>query len=167
MIAMLRAIRDPTDRVALARPAAAAVQQLLEGMAVAASQLDVRDLFYELMEQSGYLRSAPDAADNVSRFSENIADFFGTSPDHLLDAFMHHLDLVLISGEDEEPASSDLADAIQVMTIHQSKGREFEAVFVPSLVEGRPPHAGASPRFELPPAVAEPPVRRRGAVSVE
>jgi len=167
MIAMLRAIRDPGDRVALARPAAAAVQQLLERMAVAASQLDVRDLFYELMEQSGYLRAAPEAADNVSRFAENIADFCETSPDHSLDAFMHHLDLVLVSGEDEEPASSDLADAIQVMTIHQSKGLEFDAVFVPSLVEGRLPQSGRSPRFELPPAVLEPLVRGREDVIAE
>src|SRR5260370_18446918 len=108
------------------------------------------------MEQSGYLRSAPDAADNVSLFAENIADFCETSPDHSLDAFMHHLDLVLVSGEDEEPASSDLADAIQAMTIHQSKGLAFDAPFVPSLVAGRPPHSGRSPRFPLPPALLHP-----------
>jgi len=167
LIAMLRAMRDPGDRVALARPAAAAVQPLLEGMAVAAKQLDVRDLFYELMEQSGYLRTAPEAADQVSRFAENIADFCEASPDHSLDAFMRHLDLVLLSGEDEEPASRDATDAIQVMTIHQSKGLEFEAVFVPSLVEGRLPQPGRSPRFELPPAVLEPLVRGREDVIAE
>src|SRR6266850_3552531 len=81
---------------------------------------------------------------------------------------MRHLDLVLLSGEDEEPAPVEAADdAIHVMTIHQSKGLEFEAVFVPSLVEGRLPQSGRSPRFELPAAVLEPLVRGREDVVAE
>ncbi|HEV1992165.1 MAG TPA: PD-(D/E)XK nuclease family protein, partial [Candidatus Dormibacteraeota bacterium] len=83
-------------------------------------------------------------------------------------AYMRHLDLVLLSGEDEEPAPVETADdAIHVMTIHQAKGLEFEAVFVPGLVEGRLPQSGRSPRFELPPAVLEPLVRGREDVVAE
>jgi DNA helicase-2/ATP-dependent DNA helicase PcrA len=81
---------------------------------------------------------------------------------------MRHLELVLLSGEDEEPAPAETADdAIHVMTIHQAKGLEFEAVFVPGLVEGRLPQSGRSPRFELPPAVLEPLVRGREDVVSE
>ena len=81
---------------------------------------------------------------------------------------MRHLDLVLLSGEDEEPAAVEgLVNAIQVMTIHQAKGLEFEAVFVPGLVEGRLPTSGRSPRFELPPTVLEPLVRGREDVIAE
>jgi DNA helicase-2/ATP-dependent DNA helicase PcrA len=167
MIAMLRVVRDLGDFVALARPAAAAAKPLLERLADAAGHLDVRDLFFELMEESGYLTAAPGATANVSRFAENIAEFCETSPDHSLDAFMRHLELVLLSGEDEEPASGDATDAIQVMTIHQSKGLEFDAVFVPSLVEGRLPQSGRSPRFELPADVLEPLVRGREDVIAE
>ena len=167
MIAMLRVIRDPGDLVALARPAAAALQPLLERIAAVARHVDVRDLFFELMEQSNYLAARPDATANVSRFAENIAEFCETSPDHSLDAYMRHLDLVLLSGEDEEPASVDATDAIQVMTIHQSKGLEFDVVFVPSLVEGRLPQSGRSPRFELPASVLEPLVRGREDVVAE
>jgi DNA helicase-2/ATP-dependent DNA helicase PcrA len=98
----------------------------------------------------------------VSRFAEIIAEFCETSDDRSLEAFMHHLDLVLLSGEDEEPAPVETAaDSIQVMTIHQAKGLEFDTVFVPGLVEGRLPQSGRSPRFELPPAVLEPLVRGR------
>ena len=53
------------------------------------------------------------------------------------------------------------------MTIHQAKGLEFDAVFVPSLVEGRLPQSGRSQRFELPPAVLEPLVRGREDVIAE
>jgi DNA helicase-2/ATP-dependent DNA helicase PcrA len=53
------------------------------------------------------------------------------------------------------------------MTIHQAKGLEFEAVFVPGLVEGRLPQSGRSPRFELPAFVLEPLVRGREDVVAE
>ena len=162
VIAMLRVVRDPGDLVALARPAAAAIQPMLSEFSAAAKQVDVRDLFFDLMERSGYSATA-----NVSKFADRIADFCETSPDHSLDAYMHHLHLVLLSGEDEEPAVVEAGDAVQVMTIHQSKGLEFEAVFVPSLVEGRLPQSGRSPRFELPAAVLEPLVRGREDVVAE
>ncbi|TAN33344.1 ATP-dependent helicase [bacterium] len=151
--------------------------ELLEQLAAEARRLDVRDLFFELMERTRYLEAlsaglerseAASATANVSRFAEMIADFCETSNDRSLEAYMRHLDLVLLSGEDEAPAPVEaVADAIQVMTIHQAKGLEFDAVFVPGLVEGRLPQSGRSPRFELPPAVLEPLVRGREDVVAE
>jgi DNA helicase-2/ATP-dependent DNA helicase PcrA len=152
-------------------PPAAAFASVLEELAAEASRLDVRDLFFELMNRTRYLdvigptleaSEAARATANVSRFAEMIAEFSETSQDRSLRAYMDHLDLVLLSGEDEEPAPVETAgDAIHVMTIHQAKGLEFDAVFVPGLVEGRLPQSGRSPRFELPPAVLEPLVRGR------
>ncbi len=180
LIAVLRAVRDPADLVALERindrPATVALRPLLESFAAAAARIDVRDLFFDLMERTRYLdhlragleaSEAERATANVSRFGEQIAEFCETSPDHSLDAYLRHLELVLLSGEDEEPAAPDQGDAIQVMTIHQSKGLEFDAVFVPSLVEGRLPQSARSPRFELPAFVLEPLVRGREDVIAE
>src|SRR4029077_1812433 len=82
--------------------------------------------------------------------------------------YMRHLELVLLSGEDEEPAPVETVDdAIHVMTIHQAKGLEFDVVFVPGLVEGRLPQSGRSPRFELPASVLEPLVRGREDILAE
>ncbi|HKW71487.1 MAG TPA: ATP-dependent DNA helicase, partial [Candidatus Dormibacteraeota bacterium] len=165
LIAMLRVVRDPTDLVALARPAAGAMRSLLEEFAEAAGRLDVRDLFFELMERSRY-----PATPSASRLADTIAEFCETNPEHSLEAYMRHLELVLLSGEDDVSDSSDdtsARDAIHVMTIHQSKGLEFEAVFVPSLVEGRLPQSARSPRFELPASVLEPLVRGREDVIAE
>ena len=150
---------------------------LLGSLSKAATTLDVRDLFFELMEKTRYLEAlgagleaseAARATANVSRFAEMIGEFSETSSDRSLEAYMRHLDLVLLSGEDEEPAPVEgLVQAIQVMTIHQAKGLEFDAVFVPGLVEGRLPQSGRSPRFELPPTVLEPLVRGREDVVAE
>jgi DNA helicase-2/ATP-dependent DNA helicase PcrA len=150
---------------------------LLGSLSRLAATLDVRDLFFELMEKTRYLEAlsaeleaseAARATANVSRFAEMIGEFSETSSDRSLEAYMRHLDLVLLSGEDEEPAPVEgLVQAIQVMTIHQSKGLEFDAVFVPGLVEGRLPQSGRSPRFELPSTVLEPLVRGREDVVAE
>jgi DNA helicase-2/ATP-dependent DNA helicase PcrA len=151
--------------------------QLLQTLSAQAAQLDVRDLFFELMERTRYLQvlsttlEASEAARsvaNVSRFADMIAEFCEVEADRSLSAYMRHLDLVLLSQEDEKPVEVEgLADAVQVMTIHQAKGLEFDAVFVPGLVEGRLPQSGRSPRFELPPAVLEPLVRGREDVIAE
>jgi len=174
-VSALTALRDRGDKSPLdalkAWPPAAALATLLEKLSADARRLDVRDLFFELMNRTRYLEvigptlersEAARVTANVSRFAETMAEFCETSDDRSLEAFMHHLDLVLLSGEDEEPAPVETADdAIQVMTIHQAKGLEFDAVFVPGLVEGRLPQSGRSPRFELPSAVLEPRVRGR------
>jgi Superfamily I DNA and RNA helicases len=180
-VAALTKLRDrdgvaPLDALGRWVPAAG-FAALLGALAKLAASLDVRDLFFELMEKSRYLEvlgaslessQAARATANVSRFAEMIAEFCETSTDRSLEAYMRHLDLVLLSGEDEEPAAVEgLVDAIQVMTIHQAKGLEFEAVFVPGLVEGRLPQSGRSPRFELPAAVLEPLVRGREDVVAE
>ena len=158
-------------------PLAAPAANLLEELASAATRLDVRDLFFELMNRTRYLDvvgatfEAGEAARvtaNVSRFAEMIAEFSENVADRSLSAYMRHLELVLLSGEDEEPAPVEaVGHAIHVMTIHQAKGLEFDAVFVPGLVEGRLPQSGRSPRFELPATVLEPLVRGREDVVAE
>ncbi len=177
----LAVLRDRGESSPLAAlkswPPASSLARLLESLGAAAARLDVRDLFFELMEKTRYLESlasgleASEAARsvaNVSRFAELIAEFCEATADRSLQAYMRHLDLVLLSQEDERPADIEgFADAIQVMTIHQAKGLEFEAVFVPGLVEGRLPQSGRSPRFELPATVLEPLVRGREDVIAE
>jgi len=179
--ASLSVLRDRTDSSPLEALAgwgpASEFAKLLQALHVQAARLDVRDLFFELMQRTRYLdvlaqalevSEAARAVANVSRFAELIAEFCESSADRSLETYMRHLDLILLSQEDERPAEVEgVADAIQVMTIHQSKGLEFEAVFVPGLVEGRLPQSGRSPRFELPAAVLEPLVRGKEDVIAE
>jgi DNA helicase-2/ATP-dependent DNA helicase PcrA len=177
----LATLRDRGERPTLtalkAWAPAEAFAGLLQELATAATRLDVRDLFFELMNRTRYLDVVGDTLEageaarvtaNVSRFAEMIADFSENVADRSLSAYMRHLELVLLSGEDEEPAPVETADdAILVMTIHQAKGLEFEVVFVPGLVEGRLPQSGRSPHFELPATVLEPLVRGREDVVAE
>ena len=180
-LSALARLRDRGEQspigVLKAWPPATAFANMLEDLASEATRLDIRDLFFELMNRSRYLEvigqtlekgEAERVTANVSRFAEMIAEFSENETDRSLAKYLHHLDLVLLSGEDEEPAPVETADdAIRVMTIHQAKGLEFEVVFVPGLVEGRLPQSGRSPRFELPASVLEPLVRGREDVIAE
>jgi DNA helicase II / ATP-dependent DNA helicase PcrA len=180
VIAMLRVLRDPGDQVAAFRVTTRTPEcsdELVAELSTLAGSIDVRDLFFDLMNRTRYLdrrgatmepSEAARVAANVSRLAEAIAEFCESRPDHSLAAYMAYLDLVLLSGEDEAPAAPERGgDVISVMTIHQAKGLEFDAVFVPALVEGRLPQSGRSQRFELPPAVLEPLVRGREDVVAE
>ncbi len=172
VIALLREVRDPDDSIAAFRvrtrvpTASESLVARLNGMA---QGMDVRDLFFELMNRTRYLDGASATVSaNVSRFADLIAEFCDRCDDHSLESYMRHLDLVLLSGEDESPAEVEITtSAVSVMTIHQAKGLEFDVVFVPSVVEGRLPQSSRAMRFQLPPAVLEPLVRGREDVIAE
>ena len=148
---------------------AAAWAPALHGLLPAVAELGSADLFFELMERTGYLER-PDlgldgqAVAAVTRFGDLIAEFCERSPDQSLGAFLRRLQLVLLSGEEEEvpvPEAASATDAVQVMTIHQAKGLEFDVVFLPALVEGRLPQPHRREGLDLPEAVLEPAVRGR------
>ena len=152
-------------------PPAAAWASLMLDLRAEKESLGIGELFFELMARSRYLEVAAAAEPaeagrtqaNLARFGELIDGWCERAPDQSLAAFLAHLELVLLSGVDEETAEPESAGepAVQVMTIHQAKGLEFDAVFLPALVEGRLPQPRRQDRFELPPQLLEPAVRAR------
>jgi len=135
------------------------------------AQLGVQDLFFELMNRTAYADGAVAAAPSrieadlvaaaISRFGELVDEWCEGNVDHSLHRFMEHLELVLTSGVDEERMPVESDRAVQVLSIHQAKGLEFDAVFVPSLVEGRLPQPRRSEDFELPGQLSDPTLRGR------
>jgi DNA helicase II / ATP-dependent DNA helicase PcrA len=138
------------------------------------ARLGVDELLFELLNRTRYLEVAvPPGSDqrahvtaNVSRFAELVDRYCERRRDHSLSLFVDYLDLVLLSGVDEDVAREVTApdggeDAVQVMTIHQAKGLEFEAVFIPAMVEGRLPQPHRRGDLDLPAQLAEPQVRGR------
>src|SRR5262249_39017174 len=142
LAAPLHALRDGA-------PTAAWAECVAERAALKAA-LGVDELLFELLNRTRYLDvMLPRLRDgmegrrvtaNVSRFAELVSEYCDRRRDHSLSLFVEHLDLVLRSGLDEDVAEvEDVEDAVQLMTIHQAKGLEFDLVFVPALVEGRLP----------------------------
>ena len=78
---------------------------------------------------------------NLGKFSKVIADFellfFKETPSFKLKDFKHHMERVAegLYPEGLEDNQFLKADGVRIMTIHQSKGLEFTAVFVPALAQ--------------------------------
>ena len=138
----------------------------------------VDELLFELMNRSRYLDLLlpllPDDLEarrvmaNVSHFADFVTDYCDRRRDHSLSLFIEHVDLVLRSGLDEDVGGVEgMEDAVQLMTIHQAKGLEFDHVFVPALVEGRLPQPrrrdglSAIAGLDLPAPLIEPAIRGR------
>src|SRR5207245_5857310 len=65
---------------------------LLAELHAQSAVLDVRDLFFDLMQGTRYLDGASaQAVANVSRFAELMAEFCETSVDRSLEAYMRRL----------------------------------------------------------------------------
>ena len=136
----------------------------------------VDELFFELMSRTRYLERAvvaserPRAAAALTRLGELIEEHCQRTRDHRLTTYLEWFDLVLLSGLDEAIPSVDPefvgsgeagCAGVELMTIHQAKGLEFDTVIVPALVEGRLPLYRRGEGFDLPAALLEPGVRGR------
>ncbi len=77
----------------------------------------------------------------IARFMRFVADWQRARPAGSLADFVAYLDVYqqMAGDVDQEPPDVGDADGVQLMTVYQAKGLEYEAVIVPRLVEGRFP----------------------------
>ncbi|MGH7881710.1 MAG: ATP-dependent helicase, partial [Candidatus Dormibacteraceae bacterium] len=120
--------------------------------------LGIPEVLFEVLNRTGHLEAIiplqgverERIITNVDRFSEIVSEYCERHPNHSLNGFVDYLEMVRESGIDEsEPTSDSVEPAVQVMSIHQSKGLEFEVVLIPSLVDGRLPQSRRAELAEL------------------
>ncbi|PJB72720.1 MAG: DNA helicase II [Alphaproteobacteria bacterium CG_4_9_14_3_um_filter_47_13] len=90
------------------------------------------ELATQILEESGYLAmwqsnkdaDAPGRIENLKEFAASMEEF------ETIQSFLEHIALVM------EARGSEGSAAISIMTLHGSKGLEFDAVFLPGWEEG-------------------------------
>ncbi|MBC7222157.1 ATP-dependent helicase [Candidatus Bipolaricaulota bacterium] len=117
-------------------------------------------LYHFLAERTGFLgRLAQEISPQSQRTLENIAAFFEEVVRRFEEVarydrvpwFVHYVDELRELGWNPMVGEADPGvDAVQVMTFHQAKGREFTAVFLTGLVEDFFPGRIQRPVFSLP-----------------
>jgi ATP-dependent DNA helicase UvrD/PcrA len=133
---LYRALRDSGRFDALFEALAIVKRQRSAGAAVYALW-DRLDYFRELQERCRPLDAARDDVDelgSVTALSDAANEFDGP-----LAEFPAAYRSGLFAAEDWLPASALPTDAVALLTVHQAKGLEWEAVFIAELVEGRFP----------------------------
>ncbi|MDD3669601.1 MAG: UvrD-helicase domain-containing protein [Alphaproteobacteria bacterium] len=116
-----------------------AFAEKIAGWAELARKTDLVSLAKRVLEESGYIAMWRDdkSADAPGRL-ENITEFYNVLSDfETLQDFLEYV--ALITDADDAPDG----DALMIMTLHASKGLEFEHVYLPGWEEGLFPHQKA------------------------
>lgn len=137
------------------------VGERLHMMAEAARSTDLLNILHDIMTtySDAYKKSAneqtPEAARNLAILNGIYAiarDYVRHYPRERLSDFIEYLDMV-----DEQTLEgmqdAEAKDAVSVMTIHKSKGKEFDAVFVTGLYDDEMPGKPRRVDFEIPPSL--------------
>ena len=89
--------------------------------------------------------------ENIRIFFSKIAEFERVSDDKTIFSFVDYLNLIVEVGDNPGVFEADkFEDAVNIMTVHASKGLEFDTVFMPNLVDGRFPSGTRKDPIELP-----------------
>nr|WP_314379777.1 UvrD-helicase domain-containing protein [uncultured Campylobacter sp.] len=145
LISLFDAFSEPD--AGLSAKAAQALSELKSGIASISSLADTIKKIEALELAFGlkaYYASLPDGADRVANIDEFLAmlkDEASNKPDFDLAEFLNELSL--LSDQD-----AIMGDAINIMSVHASKGLEFEHLFVIGLEEGFFPLLGDSSDIE-------------------
>jgi DNA helicase-2/ATP-dependent DNA helicase PcrA len=146
----------------------AAVEKVLALVDKLATQLKYRtvgEIALLWMEESGYLKTITDQETEeaqeqilyLNQFFNYIQAFERGALDKSVGQFMEELNLMIEAG-DNGKLSAELADgpdAVRLMTIHGSKGLEFEHVFVVNMVSRRFPSSKRREAIEVPEAIVK------------
>lgn len=105
------------------------------------------EIAYELIERSGLreemesegTEEAISRLENLNEFVNSLKDYESKTEDPSLAEFLNQITL-LTSEED----TADLEDYVVLMTVHNSKGLEFEFVYLAGMEEGTFPHSLSS-----------------------
>nr|WP_315110630.1 UvrD-helicase domain-containing protein [uncultured Campylobacter sp.] len=145
LISLFDAFSEPD--AGLSAKAAQALAELKSGIASISALADTIKKIDALEPAFGlkaYYASLPDGADRVANIDEFLAmlkDEASNKPDFDLAEFLNELSLL----SDQDAVSGD---AINIMSVHASKGLEFEHLFVIGLEEGFFPLLGDSSDIE-------------------
>jgi DNA helicase-2/ATP-dependent DNA helicase PcrA len=126
---------------------------------------DVRNVIFAFLEDTGYLKRLVgednqlnhDTLDYINQFWRVIEDFVAAEADPTAKLFLERIRLQVEAGEDGRLAfDPDIGpEAVRVMTVHASKGLEFDYVFLVSLIDRRFPSGERAEAIELPAALVK------------
>ena len=141
---MLEALSDPDGEVLETLPGKAfdKVKEMVQCLVLCRQErenLNVSDIFNELLDRTGYLKSLEDdrtvesesRIENLMEFKSVIAEYEKGAENPSIEEFMSQLTLAAeVDNYDEGQASCTL------MTMHSAKGLEFPVVFMPGMEDG-------------------------------
>jgi len=114
---------------------------------VEAQNKNILDIIEMILEKTNYIRWFDDGSDQAEMKKENISElknvaytYVQKSPNNSLETFLNEINLI----EQEQDKNQDGSGSyVNLMTLHSSKGLEFNYVFMIGMEEGLLPHSRA------------------------
>lgn len=122
-------------------------------------ELTSGELLYDYLKYTGYLKllsTNPDVSDeikiqNIAKFFDRIAQFDHASSSRGVLSFLENLELILEVGDDTAATEIDTdLNAINILTVHASKGLEYKVVFIVNCVSDRFPSKRRKDQLSIP-----------------
>jgi DNA helicase-2/ATP-dependent DNA helicase PcrA len=146
-LSLMDALRDASGVPGLSPRAVksvAAFVDLLDELRGCAATMDVDDLLEEVYTRTGYMEDllaqrsleAESRVENLKELHGVVADFRAEYGAAALEDFLERVSLVSDTDDLDESAGY-----LSLMTLHNAKGLEFDAVFIIGMEEGVFPHA--------------------------
>lgn len=130
------------------------IAQLINRLLKRKERTRLTELAYEILTHySGLYKNNIDAGNirNVAllnRFYELVQDYASSTKEPSVNDLLEYLDL--LTGFELEMEDSEDTDSVKVMTVHQSKGKEFPVVFVIDLAANKFPSKHRPKPFYVP-----------------
>lgn len=131
------------------------IYELLKHLVEYSKSHSIGQVFNEFLQTSGYLKNLInqeqyDALENINQFAKQVARFEKENEENSARDFIKYLDLLEEANSVFAPEAIPDRDSVQILTIHSSKGLEFEYVFLVNTVNGRFPSRKRSDPFQIP-----------------
>lgn len=112
--------------------------------------LSAGEVGYDFLETTGYVRRLVQESDehpelilklnHLNQYFKSLSEYERVALDVSVVGYVDHLGGLMQAGESTDMADVDmLAEEVQIMTVHRSKGLEFEAVYLFDLTRGNFP----------------------------
>ncbi|MFZ0700660.1 MAG: ATP-dependent DNA helicase [Candidatus Acidiferrales bacterium] len=152
---LMDALESPQQEFAFGSQARVAeLLAFLKRLRQLASRAPARTVFDALVAELG-LSPLPSDADrmHLERFAKFLEEWEAKSEEKSLAAFIEYFDFFLQADGDIAQTEESADDAVQLMTVHNAKGMEFDHVFVLTVSEGDFPARPQAPVLEFPAAL--------------
>lgn len=160
----IKSIENPILDKTLSMEAIAGVSSLLcildSSIKKIKENRSILEILYDFLTESGYLNSFLDnetpeslfAVSNINKYFELVKKYEKDNPDTNLYEYVDYLNYCIEIGESPLVDQLDMDDlnAVNIMTVHASKGLEFPVVFMVNLVAQRFPAQGRSDGIPIP-----------------
>lgn len=112
----------------------------------------------EFLDKSGYLKALTDEENeintdkiqHIAAFLEISRDFEADTEDNAVRSFLDYLESLREANGVISSLPSIESDAVSILTVHSSKGLEFDHVFMPTLVANRFPSTSRKDPIDIP-----------------